>query len=112
MKATLSRVFVKDGERCMLVPFDEVRLIESEGNYARLYWKGEQPLLLRSLVAFEERLHPTKFFRANRKHLINIEFVASVDVGVGGRLHATLHGGPEVEISRRMARQLRARLGA
>jgi two-component system LytT family response regulator len=101
--APLEQLFVRDGERCWLVPLREVRLIASEGNYARLYWNTLQPLVLRSLVSLEPRLDG-RFFRANRQQLISLDFVESVDLGAGGRLHVQLRGGPEVEISRRQAR--------
>ncbi len=39
------RVFVKDGEHCWFVPLAEVRLLEVEGNYTRLYFGTHQPLV-------------------------------------------------------------------
>jgi len=33
-----------------------------------------------------------------------------VEMGLGGRLHVQLRDGPEIEISRRQARQFRARM--
>lgn len=107
----LEQLFVRDGDRCWFVPLREVRLISSEGNYARLHWNDEAPLLLRSLASLEPRLEARRFFRANRQQLINLDFVASVELGVGGRLHVQLRGGPEVEMSRRQARLFKATLG-
>ena len=100
----LEKLFVRDGERCWFVPLREVHLISSEGNYVRLHWKQAKPLFNRSLVNLEQRLDPKIFFRANRQQIINLEFVDEVDMGVGGRLHVQLRGGPEIEISRRQAR--------
>jgi two-component system LytT family response regulator len=98
---------VRDGERCWFVPLAEVRLLESEGNYTRLFWKDERPFLGRSLVALEQRLPPSRFFRANRRHIIALDFVAKVEMGAAGRLDVTLRGGPTVEVSRRQARLFR-----
>ncbi|HVH45453.1 MAG TPA: LytTR family DNA-binding domain-containing protein [Labilithrix sp.] len=103
------RLFIRDGERCWLVPMQEVRLIESDGNYSRLYWKAQQPMLARSLVTLEEGLDPKSFFRANRKQVIHLDFIESVHMGIGGRIDVTLRGGPEIEISRRQARLFRER---
>jgi two-component system LytT family response regulator len=102
--APLDQVFVREGDRCWFVPLREVRLIASDGNYARLYWGERQLLLLRSLVKLEPRLDERRFFRASRRQIVNVDFIASVELGVGGRLHVSLRGGPEVEISRRQAR--------
>lgn len=104
-----SRLFIRDGERCWFVPVQEVRLLESDGNYTRLYWKAEQPMLGRSLVALEERLDPKVFFRANRKQIIHLDFIESVHQGIGGVLDVTLRGGPAIEISRRQGRLFRDR---
>jgi two-component system LytT family response regulator len=82
----------------------EVRLLTSEGNYVRLSWGKEHPLLARSLVAIEQRLDPAQFFRANRRQIINLKFIESIEAGINGQLHAQLREGPEVEISRRQAR--------
>lgn len=106
--ATLERLFVRDGPRCWFVPLHEVRLMESEGNYVRLFWNKAHPLLGRPLSSLEERLDTRRFFRANRSQIINLEFIESVELGTSGQLHVQLRGGPEVEISRRQARLFRA----
>ncbi|NVJ07695.1 response regulator [Myxococcus sp. AM001] len=106
----LERVFVKEGERCWLVQLAQVPLITSEGNYARLTLDGHAPLLLRSLTYLEERLDPARFFRASRQHLINLDFIESLEPGPSGTLVARLRGGREVELSRRQSQRFRERL--
>jgi two-component system LytT family response regulator len=108
-EAPLERLFVRDGPRCWFVPLGEVRLLAAEGNYVRLYWGDQQPFLGRSLVSLEARLDARRFFRANRHQIVNLDFVAGVELGIAGTLHAQLRGGPEVEISRRQARVFRER---
>lgn len=108
--AVLEKIFVRDGVRCWFVPLHEVRLLSAEGNYIRLYWGNNKPLLARALAALERRLDPHRFFRANRQQIINLDFIETVELGVNGRLHAQLRDGPEVEISRRQARLFKARM--
>ena len=108
--AILEQIFVRDGDRCWFVPLREVRLLSSEGNYIRLSWGKLQPLLGRALAALEQRLDPNRFFRANRRQIINLDFIESVELGLNGRLHAQLRDGPEVEISRRQARVFKTKL--
>jgi two-component system LytT family response regulator len=108
--AVLEQIFVRDGDRCWFVPLREVRLLTSEGNYIRLSWGKEKPLLGRALAALEQRLDPNRFFRVNRRQIINLDFIESVDLGVNGRLHAQLRNGPEVEISRRQARLFKTKM--
>jgi two-component system LytT family response regulator len=102
--AALEQLFVRDGPRCWFVPLREVRLLTSEGNYVRLSWGKMQPLLGRALATLEQRLDPSRFFRANRRQIVNLDFIENIELGVNGRLHAQLRDGPEVEISRRQAR--------
>jgi two-component system LytT family response regulator len=109
-EAVLEQIFVRDGSRCWFVPLREVRLLTSEGNYIRLSWGKSQPLLGRALAALEQRLDPNRFFRANRRQIINLDFIDTVELGVNGRLHAQLRGGPEVEISRRQARLFKSKM--
>jgi two-component system, LytTR family, response regulator len=108
--AILEQIFVRDGDRCWFVPLREVRLLSSEGNYIRLSWGKANPLLGRALAALEQRLDPNRFFRANRRQIINLGFIESVELGVNGRLHAQLRDGPEVEISRRQTRLFKTKM--
>lgn len=107
--APLEQLFVRDGPRCWFVPLREVSLFASEGNYVRLSWGKERPLLGRSLATLEEKLDPRRYFRANRAQIVNLDFVQQVELGEGGRLHMQLRDGPEIEVSRRQARLFRER---
>ncbi len=101
------RVFVKDGERCWFVKLGEVSLFESEGNYTRLFFGGERPLIYRSLSYLETRLDDKTFFRANRKHIVNLKRVDDLRPASHGGLSATLCDGLTVEMSRRQAQKFR-----
>ncbi len=106
----LERLFVRDGVRCWFVPLREVCMLTAEGNYVRLFWGTERPLLGRPLHSLEQRLDPKRFFRANRRQIINVDFIENVELGVGGQLHVQLRGGSEVDISRRQARLFRMQM--
>jgi two-component system LytT family response regulator len=105
----LEQLFVRDGTRCWFIPLRDVSVFSAEGNYVRVQWGPERPLLGRSLAALESKLDPRRFFRANRQQIINLEFIRTVDLGIGGRLHVQLNDGREIQISRRQARQFRER---
>ena len=97
------QVFVKDGERCWFVKLSEVRLFESVGNYAKVFFGTNKPLILKSLNALEERLDEKTFFRANRKHIVNMRMIEKIEPYFNGGLLLELHGGEKVEVSRRQA---------
>jgi two-component system LytT family response regulator len=109
-RGPLERVFVREGERCWIVNVADIRLLESDGNYTRLYFGVHRPLILRSLQALEARLDPAAFFRASRSRIINLRWVAGVDAHVDGSLIVTLRDGPTVPVSRRQSRRLREEL--
>lgn len=100
-------VFIKDGEKCWFVKLSDIRLFESEGNYVRVYFETFRPLILRSLNSLESRLNEKEFFRASRKHIINLNYIASVESWFNGGLNVKLKDGKEIEISRRQAVKLK-----
>ena len=97
------QVFVKDGERCWFVKLSEIRLFESAGNYARVFFGTNKPLILKSLNALEERLDQRTFFRANRKHVVNLRMIEKVEPYFNGGLLLEIRGGEKIEVSRRQA---------
>ncbi|NVM78669.1 two-component system LytT family response regulator [Duganella sp. SG902] len=102
------KLFIKDGDRCWFVAMQDIRLFESEGNYTRVYFGQHQPLMLRSLNQLEEKLDPQRFFRASRRHIVNLDFIEQVEPNDSGGLDLTLRGQTAIEVSRRRAPQFKA----
>jgi len=97
----VDQVFVKDGERCWFVKLSDIRLFESVGNYAKVFFGANKPLILKSLNALEERLDQKTFFRANRKHIVNLRMIEKIEPYFNGGLLLELKGGEKIEVSRR-----------
>ncbi len=97
------KIFIKDGEKCWFIDISEVRMFESDGNYVKVYFDRFRPLILRSLNSLEDRLDPKLFFRANRKFIINLNWISNVENWFNGGLQVSLKDGEKVEISRRQA---------
>jgi two-component system, LytTR family, response regulator len=106
-RGRLERVFVRDGDRCWIVNLPEIFLLESEGNYTRVCFGAERPLVRRSLNVMEDQLDPAQFFRANRQQIVNLKWIDKVDLAVAGGLTVTLRGGRTIEMSRRQSLRLR-----
>lgn len=104
------KVFVRQGDHCWFVEVRSIRLLESEGNYTRVHFASAQPLLFRSLNAMEERLDAKMFFRANRRQVVNLEWIDTIEPWFSGGLLVQIKGGPKVELSRRQAQEFRERL--
>lgn len=97
------RVFIKDNEKCYFVRLGDIRMLESDGNYVKVYFGDSRPLILRSLNSFEGKLDPEVFFRANRKFIVNLQFVHKVENWFNGGLQFELTSGDKIEVSRRQA---------
>ncbi|MBD79773.1 MAG: DNA-binding response regulator [Crocinitomicaceae bacterium] len=104
------QVFIKDGEKCWFVHLRDVRYFESIGNYVRVFFNGNKPLILRSLNNLDKRLDDKEFFRANRKHIINLKWIAKIETWFNGGLQVELKDGEKIEISRRQAAKLKDRM--
>jgi len=98
-----SQIFLKDGDKCWFVSLKDVRMFESEGNYVRVFFNNYKPLILKSLNNLEKKLDDTTFFRANRKFIINLKWIESIENWFSGGLLVKLKGGETVEVSRRQA---------
>jgi len=110
VKDKLSRVappqqqlFVKDGNKCYFIRLDEICLIESMENYARLYFRDTTTYLKRSLNQLETELDPALFFRINRSQIINTNFIKHIEQAEDGRLNITLHDGKLLQVSERQS---------
>jgi len=101
------QVFVKEGEQCWFVKLSDIRLFQIEGNNTRIFFENHQPLITRSLNYMEQRLDPKKFFRANRQHIINLQWIDKITPWFSGNLKVLLKTGEEIEISRRQANKFK-----
>ncbi len=97
------QVFVKDGDKCWFVRLSDVRLFESDGNYIKVYFDNFKPMIHKSLNALDKKLDDRSFFRASRKHIINLSWVDSIESWFNGGLLVKMKGGEKVEVSRRQA---------
>jgi two-component system LytT family response regulator len=104
------QIFLKDNNRCWVIQVRQMRHLQLEDNYTRIYFENESALVLRSLAALEKRLPTKLFFRANRSQILNLSCIESVVPWFNSGLKVKLNGGQEVEIARRPAKLFRERL--
>ena len=104
------QVFVKDGDKCWFVRLSDVRLFESDGNYIKVYFDNVKPMIHKSLNALDERLDERNFFRASRKHIINLSWIEKIETWFNGGLLVELKGGEKVEVSRRQAAKFKEKM--
>ena len=101
------QVFVRDGEKCWFVKIEDIRIFESVGNYSRIYFEDNKPLIQRSLNYLEGVLDKNIFFRINRQQIINLQYIEKLDTWFAGKLKVTLKTGEQMEVSRRRSHQIK-----
>ena len=104
------QVFVKDGDKCWFVSLKDIRYFESDGNYIKVFFDTFKPMIHKSLNALDEKLNDRDFFRASRKHIINLSWVESIEPWFNGGLMVKLKGGDKVEVSRRQAAKFKEKM--
>ncbi|HHL52067.1 MAG TPA: response regulator [Flammeovirgaceae bacterium] len=104
------QVFVKDGDKCWFVKLADIRYFESDGNYIKVFFDNVRPMIHKSLNALDEKLNDRDFFRASRKHIINLSWVETIEPWFNGGLMVKLRGGDKVEVSRRQAAKFKEKM--
>jgi DNA-binding LytR/AlgR family response regulator len=100
-------VVLTDNIKCCILRMSDLLRLEAEGNYSRVYWIGSSMLIRRPLRDCEKRLDPTKFFRARRDCIVNLEHVKHTRIVDLMRYVFVLEDGTEVTLSRRQSLILR-----
>lgn len=96
-------IFVKEGERYHFIKVNEIYLIVSEGNYARLHFGDKKVLIKRSLNQLEKTLDPLLFFRINRTEIINMAYVQQALLLSNGRFTIRMETGEGLSVSSRQS---------
>ncbi|MBQ4821692.1 LytTR family DNA-binding domain-containing protein [Aquimarina sp. MMG016] len=105
-----SQIFIKDGDKCWLVKISDISLFEIVGNYTRVYFEDNNPLIYKSLNQIETKLPDEKFFRTNRQQIINLQHIHDVVPWFNGKLKLTMKNNIEVEVSRRQSYSFKEKL--
>ncbi|WP_046743015.1 LytR/AlgR family response regulator transcription factor [Kordia zhangzhouensis] len=106
------QIFIKEGENCWLIRVSEIAVFEIVGNYTRVYFEKNKPLIYKSLNQIEAKLPEETFFRANRQQIINLNHVDKVIPWFNGKLKVAIKNSEqEIEISRRQSYKFKELLG-
>jgi len=105
------QVFVKDGDRCWFVTLSTVPYMEVDGNYTKIFFENQKPMVPRTLNYLESRLDPKFFFRANRRQIINLSWIDRIEPWFSGSIRIYLKGGKEIDVSRRQTQRFKELTG-
>lgn len=102
------QVFIKDGQHYHFVQWNDVYLVESLDNYARLYFDSKKALIKSSLNQLEQKLSDHGFFRVNRAQLINTRFIQHIHAMPDGKIEVTLQNDERIKLSERQSARFRS----
>jgi two-component system, LytTR family, response regulator len=102
-----NRLFIKDGERCHLVPLHTIRYIESCKNYVRVFFGNQSAYIKKPLAEIEARLPAKHFFRICRQHIVNLQAITAIEETIQYGYRLTLDDGKVLDVSRRNAASLK-----
>jgi two-component system, LytTR family, response regulator len=94
------RLAVKDGERILVIPTDDIDWCEADDNYVRIHAGPRRHLVRMTLRGLEEQLPRATFARIHRSTIVNVERVRECAPLGGGEYRVTLVNGVRLVVSR------------
>jgi len=96
----LERILIKDDKKNIFVDVEDIRWIESSGNYIKLHSEETIHMIRGSLKLMQEKLNPLKFVRVHRSSIVNIDYVQAIEPWFSGDLKVVLNDGKQLKMSR------------
>lgn len=96
----IDRLFVRDGERLVLIDTSHIERIDAVGNYVKIHTATISSLFRCTLAALELRLDPTRFIRTHRSHIVNIRKVREMLPVSHGDYTLIFESGAKAPVSR------------
>lgn len=109
--ANEDRVFVRDAGRFWLVTIGDIEVLESCGNYTKIFFPGGPATIRKTLREFSERLDPHVFFRINRDHIVNVRKIVAVTPAHRGQLMIEMGPDAVFEMSRQQSAEFQRLMG-
>jgi two-component system LytT family response regulator len=105
--SSLSRIFVRDGSRIIPIPLASLERVQGTDDYVTICTATKDYLVSLRLSDLEGRLEGANFLRIHRSHLINLEYVTSIEAYDTTRVQVVLRSGTRIVASRTGSRRLR-----
>jgi two-component system LytT family response regulator len=98
-RRSLSRLMVKNGDRVTFIKAEEIRWIESAGNYVVVSAGQERHIIRETMSALESELSPKDFVRLNRSLIVNLGVIAELKSQGQGDYFALLKDGKRASVT-------------
>src|SRR5262245_13005698 len=95
-----TRVLVRDGSRVHVLPVAKIAYVQAQDDYAAFLCDGKEYLKEQTLTEVESSLDPAKFVRIHRSYLLNLDWLARVELDERENRIAILTDGRRLPVSR------------
>ena len=106
------RLVVKDGERMLVIPTQDIDWCEADDNYVRIHAGPKRYLVRMTMRRLEVELPRAKFARIHRSAIVNVDRVRECAPLGGGEYRMTLANGVRLVLSRGYRAAVLSRLSA
>jgi two-component system LytT family response regulator len=102
-----SRIFVREGNRIVPIPLVSIERAPGADDYVTIYSTEKRYLVSVRLSDLEGQLAGASFLRIHRSHLINLEYVTSIEPYDAARAQVVMKSGTRIVASRAGSKRLR-----
>jgi two-component system, LytTR family, response regulator len=103
----LAIIFVRDGARIVPIPLANLERAQGSDDYVTISTTKKQYLVSVRLSDLEGRLKGANFLRIHRSHLVNLEYVTSIEPYDSARVQVVMKSGARIVASRTGSKRLR-----
>lgn len=104
------RVVIRQGSKIHVVPIAEIRYIEAQDDYVKIYSEKGDFLKDKTMKYYEAMLSDKGFIRIHRSHIVNINYMDKVELYEKDTHMLVLKTGEKLRASREGYKRLRERL--
>jgi len=80
IRATASHLFVKSEYKLIRIELDDIKFIESQHEYIKIYLVNSKPVMTQlSMKVIEEQLPSDRFMRVHRSFIVNLKKVSVIE---------------------------------
>jgi two-component system LytT family response regulator len=102
------RIAFKSKGVIKFVAIQEIQWVEAQGNYMRIFFKGEAHLIRETMTNMVGRLESVQFIRIHRSRLVNLRFIKEIQAWSGNRQSmVVMQDGTQFPLSRGCRRNVR-----
>jgi two-component system, LytTR family, response regulator len=94
------RILVRDGPRVHVLPVEKIDSVQAQDDYVAFQCEGKEYLKEQTLAELEALLDPAKFVRIHRSYLLNLDWLARVELDARDNRVAILKDGRRLPVSR------------